>query len=73
MPRRAHRIAQRLDETVIAELVQTYRDGIPTTQLTGRYGLAKGSVLKLLRAHDVQMRGPSKRVSEAESDPADRR
>ena len=47
--RRPYRIAQRLDEATIQQLVQDYRDGIPTTRLTMRYGLGKGTVLKLLR------------------------
>ena len=55
-PQRRHRVADRLDETIITQLVKDYKDGIPTTQLVGRYGLAKGTVLKLLREHGATAR-----------------
>ena len=51
-----HRVADRLNESVINQLVKDYRDGIPTTRLTARYRLAKGTVLKLLRDHGVTIR-----------------
>jgi hypothetical protein len=59
-----YRITQRLDEATIQQLVQDYRDGIPTTRLTTRYGLAKATVLKLLREHGVAMRDNRGRVRE---------
>lgn len=52
-PPRRHRVADRLGETIIMQLVKDYEDGIPTTRLTPRYGLAKGTVLKLLQEHGV--------------------
>ena len=55
-PPRRHRVADRLDETIINQLVKDYRDGIPTTRLTTRYDLAKGTVLKLLQQHGVTSR-----------------
>lgn len=55
-PPRRHRVADRLDESIILQMVKDYGDGIPTTQLTSRYGLAKGTVLKLLRERGVTMR-----------------
>lgn len=53
---RQRRIDHRLSAAVVAELVQTYRDGAPTTELLQRYDLSKGSIIKLLHAHGVQMR-----------------
>ncbi len=37
------------------QLVQDYEAGVPTTQLTKKYGIGKGTVLKLLRDHDVRV------------------
>ena len=56
-PRRPrHKLDQRLSSDLIAELVASYEMGAPTTQLTGRYGLSKGAVLKLLRESGVSIR-----------------
>jgi len=51
-----HKLEQRLDASVAAEVVADYEAGMPTTQLTGKYGLGKSSVLRLLRDADVKMR-----------------
>ena len=40
----------------VDQLVADYESGVPTTELTGRYGLAKSSVLKLLGERGVVMR-----------------
>lgn len=53
---RTHKLDQRLEPEVIAELVAAYESGVPTTQLTKTYGLSKGSVLKLLSEAGVTMR-----------------
>jgi len=50
------RLNQRLDAELIGELVHTYRAGAPTAELRQRYGLGQGSVLKLLREHEVTLR-----------------
>jgi len=39
--------------------VADYEAGIPTTQLTTKYSIGKGTVLRLLRAHGVQLRHQS--------------
>lgn len=51
-----HRLDQRLDAAVVGELVADYQAGVATSDLRQRYGLSQGSVLKLLREHDVTMR-----------------
>jgi hypothetical protein len=54
--------------TVIAQLVEDYEAGVETTELTERYRLGKGTVLKLLRVHGVAMRRQG--LSPAEIDEA---
>lgn len=54
---RKQRVDRRLSVETIAEVVQAYRNGIPTTQLRQRYGLSQGSVIKILHEHGVDMRG----------------
>jgi transposase-like protein len=51
-----HRLDQRLDADAVQELVAAYQGGAATSELRQRYGLSQGSVLKLLRGHDVTMR-----------------
>ena len=55
-----------LSAQTIAELVQAYRDGATTPELRQRYGLNQGSVLKVLRKHDVTMR--ARGLSKSKSD-----
>jgi hypothetical protein len=50
------RVDRRLAAETIAELVQAYRDGVPTPELRQRYELSQGSVIKILHRHGVQMR-----------------
>jgi uncharacterized protein (DUF433 family) len=51
------RVDRRLSAETIAELVQTYRDGVSTTELRRRYELSQGSVIKILHERGVEMRG----------------
>jgi hypothetical protein len=43
-----HKLIQRLDADIAERLVADYNAGVPTTQLTKKYELGKGSVLRLL-------------------------
>jgi hypothetical protein len=43
-----YKLDQRLDASVPAQVVADYAAGMPTTHLTGKYGLSKASVLRLL-------------------------
>jgi hypothetical protein len=54
-PRR-FKLDQRLDASVPAQVVADYEAGMPTTQLTGKYGLSKASVLRLLHEAGAEMR-----------------
>src|ERR1700741_2571526 len=51
------RVDRRLSAETVAELVQAYRDGVGTPELRHRYHPSQGSVIKILHAHNVQMRG----------------
>lgn len=51
-----HKLAQRLDADTVKRLVADYNAGVPTTQLSKKYGLGKGSVLKLLSDAGTPMR-----------------
>lgn len=55
-PFRPYPLDLRLDPVTVASLVADYQDGWQTTDLTGRYGLSKASVLKLPRDEGVTMR-----------------
>jgi hypothetical protein len=57
-PPRVHKLDQRLDPTVIAEIVAAYEAGTSSVKLMRTYGLGKGSVLKLLHEAGVQIRKP---------------
>jgi len=65
---RVHAVVRRLEIAVIEQLVRDYEAGVETPELTGRYGLGKGTVLKLLREHGVTMRRQG--LSSAEIDEA---
>jgi hypothetical protein len=41
---------------VIVQIVGDYASGISTTRLAVRYRLGKGTLLRLLREHDVEIR-----------------
>lgn len=67
-PPRVHKVDLRLDPEIILRLVADYGDGTPTTVLTQRYTLGKGTVLKLLRERGVAIRRqgfPPHQVTEA--------
>ena len=55
--RRVHAVDRRFEPAVIAQLVAEYEAVDPTTVLMARYNLGKGTVLKLLTGHGVQLRG----------------
>lgn len=49
-------VARRLGSEGVARLIAAYEAGTPTTQLTRDFGIAKGSVLRLLEQNGVAMR-----------------
>lgn len=51
-----HAVARRLEPDTVARLVQDYESGVESTELTDRYQLGKGTVLRLLRQHGVTIR-----------------
>ena len=51
-----YKLDQRLDASAPAQVVADYEAGMPTTQLTVKYGLSKASVLRLLHEAGVEMR-----------------
>lgn len=50
------KLEQRLDASIPAKVVADYAAGMPTTELTGKYGLSKASVLRLLHEAGAEMR-----------------
>ena len=55
---RRHRIANRLPSETIQKLVAAYVAGTPAAEVGLRYGLAKSSVLTLIRMAGVSVRYP---------------
>lgn len=56
-----------MSDAELAQIAQDYRDGIESTALVKRYKLSKGSVLKILAEHGVEMRPqPSMTTAEIE-------
>jgi ABC-type transport system involved in cytochrome bd biosynthesis fused ATPase/permease subunit len=49
-------VNRRLGSKTIARLVADYRAGIPTTDLTTKYGIGKSTVLRLLQDNNAPMR-----------------
>ncbi|MBN9211803.1 MAG: hypothetical protein J0I95_09860 [Microbacterium sp.] len=49
-------IRRRLTDVQVAELVELYRSGVGTPELSKRFGISKPSVLELLHDHGVRMR-----------------
>jgi Helix-turn-helix domain len=47
---------------LIAQIVAEYADGTPTTLLAKRYGIGKGTVLRLIRESGVTLRGRGPRT-----------
>jgi DNA-binding transcriptional regulator LsrR (DeoR family) len=54
----------RLDEQLVQQLLADYRAGRTGRQLAERYGLARSTVIGLLRKHGVEIRYP--RITPAE-------
>ncbi len=65
---RVHAVHRRLSPDVIQQLIADYQAGTPSTQLMVNYNLGKGTVLRLLREHGVQLR--RQRMSPDEIDQA---
>jgi hypothetical protein len=57
-PHRQHRIAKRLPAGTLQKLVAEYGAGTPAAELCRRYGLAKSTVLNVLRVAGVSVRYP---------------
>jgi hypothetical protein len=53
---RVHAVHRRLSTDTIQQLIADYQAGTPSTQLMVTYSLGKGTVLRLLREHGVQLR-----------------
>ena len=53
---RIHAVQRRLSPDTIQQLITDYQAGTPSTQLMVTYNLGKGTVLRLLRTHGVQLR-----------------
>lgn len=62
--RRQHRLSRRLDAEQVEQLAAEYMAGSTAAELGRRYGIAKSSVLTLLRSAGVPIRYP--RLSEAD-------
>jgi DNA-directed RNA polymerase specialized sigma24 family protein len=56
MPGHVHRLDVRLSVEAMAQLAADYEAGVSSTELRERYGLSKGSVLRLLQESGVKMR-----------------
>ena len=50
------RVSQRLGPELITQIVTEYISGISSTTLTRRYGIGKGTVLRLVRSNGVAVR-----------------
>jgi hypothetical protein len=55
------RLSRRLGTATLERIVAEYVAGAPTTALTGRYRIGKGTVLRLLREHGVRIRHQHRR------------
>ena len=53
---RVHRIQRRLGDNQVAELIRGYEAGESCAGLAKRFHVGKASVIRLLHAHDVEMR-----------------
>lgn len=62
--RRERRISRRLEPKTIDRLVAEYMTGTTSAELGRRYGIAKSSVLKLVRQAGEQVRHPRLSVAE---------
>jgi hypothetical protein len=55
-PVNVHNVYRRLGPDIITQLITDYEASQPTTALMATYGLGKGTVLRLLREHGVELR-----------------
>jgi hypothetical protein len=65
---RIHNAQKRLGPDKVTQLIADYQAGEPSTALMVKYQLGKGTVLKILKDHDVTMRRqgfPTDRLPEA--------
>lgn len=53
---RVHSATKGLGPQLVAQLITDYRAGVPTTQLTGIYGIGKDTVLRILESNGVPRR-----------------
>ncbi len=63
---RVHAVHRRLSPDAIQQLITDYQAGTPSTQLMLTYRLGKGTVLRLLREHGVQLRNQRMTPAEVE-------
>lgn len=69
LPRRTHpdlllvpqRVSRRLGTELLGRIMSEYVTGSPTTALARRYGIGKGTLLRLLREHGVTIRHQHRR------------
>jgi hypothetical protein len=52
----SQRVDRRLGQDLIRRVVSEHAVGISTTRLTRRYGIGKGTLLRLLHEHGVTVR-----------------
>lgn len=57
--RQRYRLVDRLGSDVLDQIVARYEAGEPTTTLSGEFGIAKSSLLRLIRERGVAMRHQS--------------
>ena len=50
------KLSQRLNSDTVAQIVERYEAGEPSTTLAAAYGISKGSAIKLLREAGVKIR-----------------
>lgn len=55
-PKPRYRLADRLGPEILDRIVERYKAGEPTTALAAEYGIAKSSLLRLLKGRDIAMR-----------------
>jgi hypothetical protein len=62
--RTPQRVEQRLGHELISQIIGEYVSGMSSVRLAARYGIGKGTVLRLLREHGVvvRRRGPGRRA-----------
>ncbi|MER6626771.1 helix-turn-helix domain-containing protein [Streptomyces sp. NPDC000987] len=69
VPRPTQRVAKRLKDAQVAELVEAYQAGSTTYQLAERFGIKRQTVSNILKRQGVETRW--KRLTEADVDKAE--